>query len=166
MKKLILIIALSVLMVACGNQEESDQSSEPQASEQQSESERETRREVRNSGSDQTSGDNKILRPQGDDPSKKVPRLEGSSEVDGHGLTMIVDGSSPEAFQESLELIANDTSKSQYERLHSALLYLRVYAPEGWSGLPDLYRSLDGMTGEEIIELASERRANRKGNRN
>jgi len=96
-----------------------------------------------------------------EDPAKKIPRTQGQAEYEGYGLTFMVDGSSPEAFAQSLELIASDTNTDQYRQLDSAIRYLQVYSSDGWSGLPGFYERLNGMTGEEIIERASRLREDR-----
>lgn len=91
-----------------------------------------------------------------EDPAKKIPKIVGQVQNEGYGLSLIVDGRSPEAFQESLALIASDTSPDQYRELDSALRYLQVYSSDGWAGLPGFYERLDGLTGEEIIERAEQ----------
>ena len=89
-------------------------------------------------------------------PDRMLPKLEGELTTDGYGMTMIIDGSSPDAFANSLELIAADTSSSQFQDLNSALEYLQFKSmPPG--GLPEFYRMFDGLTAEEIIQMAGER---------
>lgn len=90
------------------------------------------------------------------DPSREIPNLDGRLESEGYGMTMIVDGSSPQAFADSLEMIASDTSSEQYQALDSAIRYLQAYSLEP-GNLEALYRSLDGLTAEEIIERAQSR---------
>ena len=92
---------------------------------------------------------------------REIPRLSGQFEEDGMGLSNLVDGSSPEAFAESLERIAAETSPAQYRQLDSALRYLRMYSSAAWGGLPGLYESLDNMSGEEIIQHAARVRSDR-----
>jgi hypothetical protein len=90
------------------------------------------------------------------DAAQDIPDLTGELESEGLGLTMIVDGSSPQAFADSLQMIAADTSAEQYQGLEASLQLLEVYTLDA-SDLESFYRSLDGMTGEEIIELAQRR---------
>ena len=97
------------------------------------------------------------------DPSVRIPRVQGQTTGESFGLTFVIDGSSPAAFAESLELIASDSSPEQYQQLDSALRYLQVYSQDGWQGLPEFYRRLNGMTGEEIIERANRFSAERRG---
>ena len=89
-------------------------------------------------------------------PAREIPRLEGELGSEGYGMTMIVDGSSPEAFAESLKIIASDTSPEQYQALDSAIRYMKTYSM-GSRDLETFYQSLDGMTAEEIIERAHSR---------
>lgn len=85
-----------------------------------------------------------------------VPRTQGHLEEEGYGLTLIVDGSSTDAFHQSMELIAEESNREQFERLDAAIRYLQVYSPQSWGGQEALYASLDGLTGEEIIAQANE----------
>ena len=96
-----------------------------------------------------------------DDPARKIPKVQGQVDYEGYGLTLMVDGSTPEAFAESLALIASDTNAEQYRQLDSAIRYLQVYSSDGWSGLPGFYERLNGMTGEEIIERSRRLKAER-----
>jgi len=89
-------------------------------------------------------------------PDRRLPKLEGELNSDGYGMTMIIDGTSPDAFANSLQLIAADTSSRQFQELNSALQYLQFQSmPPG--GLPEFYRRFDGMTAEEVIEMANAR---------
>jgi hypothetical protein len=96
------------------------------------------------------------------DPAREIPRLQGRFAQTGLGLAHTVDGTTPEAFAESLQLIASETSSEQYAELDSALRFLRMYSSAAWGGLPGLYQSLDNMTGEEIIEHARRLQAERR----
>lgn len=158
MKKLIFPIAASLLLFGCG-QDEPEAPSEPESAEQATD-QRESRREVRSA--EETSSESEPAPERND---KKVPVLEGQAESEGHGLTMIMDGSSPDAFEESLSLVAQDTSTEQYRKIDSALRYLKMYSSEGWGGKANLYGSLDGMTAEEIIEKAEQAREERQNRR-
>jgi hypothetical protein len=99
--------------------------------------------------------------PQGD-PERELPRLQGQFSEPGMGLANLVDGTSPQAFAESLQRIASETSQDQYRELDSSLRYLRMYSSAAWGGLPGLYESLDNMTGEEIIAHARRLQAERR----
>lgn len=158
MKKTICILSVAFLAIGCGSEEPAPAEDTQQAAQEQPADN--DRQVVRRSERQQES--QPLPRRDTQDPEKKVPKIEGQAQEEGYGLTMIVDGSSPEAFAESLELIAMDTTEEQYRDLDSALRFLATYDTAAWSGLPNLYKTLDGMTGEEIIERAKEMRAERR----
>ena len=155
MKRIILPIAASLILVGCGSGND-DVDSPVAETGPETTAETETRREVR-----RRSETDEAPAARDGDGVHRLPRLSGSAEEDGYGLTMIVDGSSPAAFDQSLELIAADTSESQYQQLDAAIRYLRMNSPHGWGGAEALYAALDGMSGEEIIEKADQRRSAR-----
>lgn len=157
-KKTICILSVAFLAIGCGSEEPAPVEESAQAGQEQSaDSEREIVR--RSERQEQAQA---LPRRDREDPEKKVPRAEGQAEEDGYGLTMIVDGSSPQAFAESLDLIAMDSSQEQYRKLDASLRFLATYDTAAWSGLPNLYKTLDGMTGEEIIERAEDMRDKRR----
>ena len=94
------------------------------------------------------------------DPAQQMPQLTGELETDGYGLSMIIDGSSPEAFLQSLEIIASESSTQQYQTFHSSMQYLRTSSLDR-SELSSFYQTLDGRTAEEVIELAAIKRVRR-----
>jgi len=158
-KKTLSILSVLLLATACGQSDEPAAESGETAQAETTAEQREVRRERERAEPQELPRRNEV------DPAKKIPKIEATAEQDGYGLTMVVDGSSPEAFQESLELIAMDTTQEQYRQLDSALRYLGTYDPAAWGGMAALYESLDGMTGEEIIAHAREQRAKRsRGN--
>jgi len=157
-KKSICILSLAFVAVGCGGQEEpaNDEATET-VQEQPAETQRDVvRREERQSEPQP------LPRRDDQNPEKRIPRMQGEADEEGYGLTMVVDGSSPEAFKQSLELIAMDTSDEQYRQLDSALRFLGTYDTAAWQGLPNLYSALDGLTGEEIIERARKMRDERR----
>lgn len=158
MKKTICILSVAFLVIGCGADEQppAEETTEA-AQEQPADSERDV---VRRGEREQEP--EPLERRDTVNPEKKIPRIEGEAEEEGYGLTMVLDGTSPEAFQESLELIAMDTSREQYRQLDSALRFLGTYDTAAWSGLPNLYKTLDGMTGEEIIERARKMRKDKR----
>ncbi len=94
------------------------------------------------------------------DPARELPQFSGQLSHEGYGLSIPVDGTSPLGFQASLEIIAEESSPGQYQQLHSALEFLRVYSL-GVRDLPTFYSSLDGLTGEDIIQRAADMRQRR-----
>jgi len=158
-KKTICILSVAFLAAGCGTEEPAPAEETTQAAQEQP---AENEREVVRRSDRQEEQAQPLPRRDRQDPEKNVPRIEGEAQEEGYGLTMVVDGSSPEAFQESLELIAMDTSQQQYRKLDASLRFLATYDTAAWSGLPNLYKTLDGMTGEEIIERAEEMREERR----
>lgn len=158
MKKILCILSVAFLAVGCGSDEQPAEEKTEAAQEQPAETEREVvRRSERQEEESQP-----LPRRDEVDPEKRIPRIKGDAQEEGYGLTMVVDGSSAQAFQESLELIAMDTSQAQYDNLDAALRFLATYDTAAWSGLPNLYKTLDGMTGEEIIQRAQDMREDKR----
>lgn len=158
MKKTICILSVAFLVIGCGADEQPPAEETTEAAQgQPADSERDV---VRRGEREQEP--EPLERRDTVNPERKIPRIEGEAEEEGYGLTMVLDGTSPEAFQESLELIAMDTSREQYRQLDSALRFLGTYDTAAWSGLPNLYKTLDGMTGEEIIERARKMRKDKR----
>ncbi len=94
------------------------------------------------------------------DPARELPSLVGQLDSSGYGMTMMIDGSSPQAFADSLEIIAADTSPEQYQQFDSAVRFLQAYSL-GTNNLSDFYRTIDGLTPEEVIEKARNQRGGR-----
>jgi hypothetical protein len=94
------------------------------------------------------------------DPARELPQFGGELESDGYGPEMIIDASSPQAFAESMELIASESSARQYQEIERAIGYLR-HSNLAFRDLNILYQQLDGMTGREVIELAAEEQRDR-----
>ena len=162
MKKTLFIMSMAFLAIGCGADDPAPtEKPEEKAQTQSSDS----GRKIVRRGERQDREPESLQRRDSVDPEKKIPRVEGEAQEEGYGLTMVLDGSSPQAFQESLELIAMDTSKAQYQKLDSALRFLGTYDTAAWSGLPSLYKSLDGLTGEDIIERARKLREEKRGGR-
>jgi TolA-binding protein len=156
-KALSLLFAVAFLS-ACGSEPEEPVTSEPaQNAETESVSDRVTR--MRSQAGEVAEAPEQPL----GDPERELPRLQGQFTEEGMGLANLVDGTSPQAFAESLQRIASETSQEQYRELDSSLRYLRMYSSAAWSGLPGLYESLDNMTGEEIIAHARRLQAERRG---
>jgi hypothetical protein len=94
------------------------------------------------------------------DPAKELPQFRGELESDGYGPEMIIDGSSPQAFADSLELIASESSARQYQDIERAISYLR-HSNLAFRDLNLLYQQIDGMTGREVIVMAARQQAER-----
>jgi len=68
------------------------------------------------------------------------------------GLDMVIDGSSLEAFEKSLEKIRETGSEEDYKSLKSALDYLLIYDIGAHLNREKLAARLDGSTGHEIVK--------------
>ena len=146
-------VGLSMVLAACGSDNRADESVVPELESEPAER-----------AAEQPARQPRDTRPTESverDTRQLLPRTTGQLEEDGHGMTMVVDGTSAEAFHQSLEWIAADSSHEQYQLLEHALQYLRMYTQEARQGNEALYLSLDGLTGEDIIERAREVRQRR-----
>jgi len=156
MSRIASILALtlsSFVLVACQSSqpETSDQASSEQYESPAPDAERQAARPRNQQPAPTVADEQEVVRA-----DRQLPRLEGKLSSDGYGMSMIIDGSSPEAFASSLQLISSDTSTRQYQQLNSALSYLQVYSmPSG--GLPEFYQMFDGLTAEEIVAMAKQR---------
>jgi hypothetical protein len=68
------------------------------------------------------------------------------------GMQIPVDGSSLEAFNESLAKIKEQAQEANYISLEQAIKYLLVYDLGAGRDRAKLARNLDGLTGDQIIE--------------
>lgn len=161
MKYLIFLITASALIVGCVQKPANNENGEAAAATQTEESSQ-TRvvRERQVERSDPATVTSARRTTSLTDPARQLPQLQGELESPGNGLNMIIDGSSPDAFLQSLEIIASDSSEQQFQTFHSSLQYLQAYSMDG-GNLTAFYETLDGRTAEEVIELAANRRARR-----
>lgn len=157
MKKTVMMICAALLLSGC----QSDQDEAPATGAVEQETAAVSERVTRQRSATGETAEQGTPQIQGD-PTRNIPRLHGQFAEPGMGLAQIVDGSTPEAFAQSLVVIASETSAEQYEELDTALRFLRMYSSAAWGGLPGLYKSLDNMTGEEIIEHARRLQAERR----
>ena len=69
------------------------------------------------------------------------------------GLDLVMDGSSLEVFEKSLEKVRETGSKEEYKSLKGAVDYLLVYDLGAQRNREKLAARLDGKTGREIINM-------------
>ena len=67
------------------------------------------------------------------------------------GLDTVMDGSSLEAFEKSLEKVRETGSEADYNSIQSALEYLLIYDLGAKRNREKLAARLDGITGHEIL---------------
>lgn len=157
MNRIIFLIAATALLAGCPADNDAEPAEEAVAETTPTVSEQRAMRQRRNPEPPSIPEGSRSLT----DPSRELPRLTGELDDDGYGPSMIIDGSSPEAFRQSVELIAADSSERQYREFNSALRFLRTYAL-GARDLEEFYQTLDGMTPEEVVEMVAERRSRRR----
>lgn len=148
------IAAAALLVAGCGNDEQAEQAE--QAAET-GESPRMIQREAPRSApgpepeEDRKSADFRV-----------VPDLEGKLEQDGMGLETIIDASSKQAYAESLRWIAEDVSQQQYESLERSLRMIQAYDSSVLGNEKRFLESIDGKTGQEVIDRATQLIQNRR----
>ena len=71
----------------------------------------------------------------------------------GAGMQIPVDGTSLEAFEQSLADIKTKTTKPEYTTLSNAIDYLMVYTIEAKRDRTKLAAYLNGKTGEQIVDM-------------
>lgn len=82
------------------------------------------------------------------------PQADTAYEIepwDGDGMEIPLDGSSREAWDQSMARVKAHTSESDYTTLKNAIDYLLVYDLQAKNDLNNLISRLDGMTGYEIL---------------
>jgi hypothetical protein len=77
---------------------------------------------------------------------------ESAEAAEATGLDMVLDGSSLEAFEKSMEQVKETASAAEYKSLEGALEYLLVYDLGVQRNREKLAARLNGMTGNEIIK--------------
>ncbi len=81
-------------------------------------------------------------------PADPVDSAEGAKAT---GLDIVMDGSSLEAFEKSMDRVKETGSKSDYKTLEGAFDYLLLYDLGAQRNREKLASRLDGKTGHEII---------------
>ena len=95
-------------------------------------------------------------------PLISAPRIRGQGESeDGGGMDMIIYAADREEYQESLQLIAEQTTDRQFQQLDAALRYLMINDPSIMNDEQRLFEFINGKTGTEIMQATSERLKNR-----
>lgn len=84
-------------------------------------------------------------------PEPVAPQVE-IEPFEGDGMTIPVDGSSPEAFDKSLAQIKAYVPESTYTTLLDAIDYLLLYDLSAKRDKEKLIANLDGLTGYEILQ--------------
>jgi hypothetical protein len=86
-----------------------------------------------------------------EDLAKNVVTEPAADKLDP-GMQIPVDGSSLEAFEESLASIKSQAQEPNYVSLEQAIKYLLVYDLGAGRDKAKLAKNLDGLTGDQIID--------------
>ena len=90
--------------------------------------------------------------------SVALPEADAEEIVGPTGLEMPLDGSSLEAFDQSLAKVKKTSSETEYAALEKAIDYLLLYDIGANADREKLAKRLDGMTGQEVMEKVNWRK--------
>ena len=85
--------------------------------------------------------------------------MDTAEVTEANGLDIVMDGSSLEAFEKSMERVKETGSEADYKSLEGALDYLLVYDLGARHNREKLATRLDGKTGHEIIDRVKWRKS-------
>ncbi len=85
----------------------------------------------------------------GDEITTSIEEVNTSEEATG--LEIIMDGSSLDAFEKSMERVKETGTEVEYKSLKSAIDYLLIYDIGARNDLERLAARLDGVTAEEVV---------------
>lgn len=100
--------------------------------------------------------------PPPEEDFRVVPEVTSQSEEEGMGLETIINASSKRAYAESMRWIAEDVSREQLNELEQSIRFVHMYDSSVFGSEKRLLEYIDGKTGREIIERASELREKHK----
>ena len=78
--------------------------------------------------------------------------IDTAEVAEATGLDIVMDGSSLEAFEKSMERVKETGSEAEYKSLEGAFDYLLLYDLGAQNNREKLAARLDGKTGYEIID--------------
>jgi hypothetical protein len=100
--------------------------------------------------------------PSPDEDFRVVPEVTSQSDEEGSGLETMIDASSKQAYAESMRWIAEDVSREQLNELEQSIRFVHMYDSSVFGSEKRLLEYIDGKTGREIIERATELRKKHK----
>ena len=100
--------------------------------------------------------------PSPEEDFRVVPEVTSQSDEEGMGLETIINASSKKAYAESMRWIAEDVSREQLNELEQSIRFVHMYDSSVFGSEKRLLEYIDGKTGREIIERASELREKHK----
>jgi hypothetical protein len=94
------------------------------------------------------------------EPAAEAATLSEAAETAAlDGMDMPLDGSSLEAFEQSLEKVKANTSEANYTTLRNAIDYLLMYDLSARRDKTKLAANLNGLTGNEVVDKVSWRKS-------
>ena len=78
--------------------------------------------------------------------------VDSEDKAEATGLDIVMDGSSLEAFEKSMEQVKETGTAEEYRALESAIDYLLIYDLSAKRNMEKLIERLNGRTGHEIIK--------------
>ncbi len=87
-----------------------------------------------------------------------VETADAVEAVEATGLDLVLDGSTLEAFEKSMEQIKESSTENEYNYLKGALDYLLIYDLGAKRDRGILASRLNGKTGREVTEMVKWRR--------
>jgi len=89
-------------------------------------------------------------------PLIEAPRIRGQAEAsDGSGMDLIIYAADRREYQESLQLVAEQSTDSEFQQLDAALRYLMINDPSIMNDEKRLFEFINGKTGEEILQATA-----------
>lgn len=102
-----------------------------------------------------------LLAAEAEPAAEPVEPTEAAEVAEVDGMDMPLDGSSLEAFEQSLEKVKAHTSEAHYTTLVNAIDYLLFYDLSARRDRARLATNLDGLTGNQVVDQVSWRKGSR-----
>ncbi len=147
---------LLVLLIACSDDEPADRGNQQQASSDQLSIPRNATRQ-----SSANTGIPNIADLEEDKPLLMAQRLHGQAVEPGNGLELPIFATDRSDYQQSLRLIAKDSTDEQYQKLDAALKWLLINDLSILNDEQRLFEKIHGMTGNEVLAMVAEQIAGR-----
>ena len=97
-----------------------------------------------------------VVQPEDDQPLSAAPRIKGESPVPGDGLNLVIFASDRQEYNESLRMIAEQTSDTQFQQLDAALRYLMINDPSIMNNEQRLFETINGKTAMEVLQMTAD----------
>lgn len=74
----------------------------------------------------------------------------------GDGLNLVIFASDRQEYNESLRMIAEQTSDTQFQQLDAAMRYLMINDPSIMNDEQRLFEAVNGKTGMEVLQMTAD----------